>query len=425
MSLFNSGLEKRLGNKIWVSHVFVPTLWDAKKYESNSLFFNLFSSIDIVFIFKGVLSLVALIFAYDGIVGERERGTLRLVLAYPVRRGQLLLAKYISAMVCLFIPLLLCLFFAILLLIMAPSLSLSADEFLRLGGVVLASVAYLSVFYLIGLLISAAVRRTNTALILSIFVWGFLVLIYPNLILAEVVPQRDIQERRYTAFNHIQQVWDDVDRQRKQYLSNDDIKGEDPNFNLRFQVGVSSDPRTRVFRTTLLSYHLHRNHLLELSEKSKPLVPHVQKYYHFLENLIIRTATRVWHIRKQALEDIFVQPATTHQKFLKLFPSGQYDAATQALAGTNLEGIQDFFGAVRQYRETVIDYFYAKEAFESPQWFTADQGAVDWHTLPQFSYQSPKVWTYLKQAIPDIALLVTTSIILFGVSYLLFIKSDV
>ncbi len=46
--------------------------------------------------FKHVLSLLALIFAYDAIAGERERGTLRLVLTHPIRRWHFLLAKYIS-----------------------------------------------------------------------------------------------------------------------------------------------------------------------------------------------------------------------------------------------------------------------------------------------------------------------------------------
>ena len=30
LSLFNAGLDKRLGNKIRVSHAFVPSLWDAQ-----------------------------------------------------------------------------------------------------------------------------------------------------------------------------------------------------------------------------------------------------------------------------------------------------------------------------------------------------------------------------------------------------------
>ena len=45
LSIFNVGLDKRLGNEIWVSHSFVPTLWDAKMYEASSLLNLFFPSI--------------------------------------------------------------------------------------------------------------------------------------------------------------------------------------------------------------------------------------------------------------------------------------------------------------------------------------------------------------------------------------------
>ena len=87
LSLFNVGLDKRLGNKIRVSPWFVPSLWDAGMDSSDNSFLNIFSSIDIVFIFEVVLSLLALIFAYDALAGERERGHLapRFDVARPTR----------------------------------------------------------------------------------------------------------------------------------------------------------------------------------------------------------------------------------------------------------------------------------------------------------------------------------------------------
>ena len=133
LSLFNVGLDKRLGNQIQVSHNFVPTLWDAHMHGADNPFLNIFTSIDIVFVFEVVLSLIALIFAYDAIAGEREQGTLRLVLTHPVRRGYILLAKYISAMLCLLVPLLLSLLLSLILLTTSPSFSLSIHDFLCLG----------------------------------------------------------------------------------------------------------------------------------------------------------------------------------------------------------------------------------------------------------------------------------------------------
>ena len=103
-----------------------------------------------------------------------------------------------------------------------------------------------------------------------------------------------------------------------------------------------------------------------------------KNYYGFLGPRIVNTADRVWLIRKQALEEIFVRPAFVDRILLKLSPVGVYDAATQACAGTDLKGIQDFFDTVRQYRQEVVAYLYDKKAFGSRQWFAGDKGKVDW-----------------------------------------------
>ena len=63
----------------------MPTLWDAQMHGTDNPFIAFFSSIDIVFVFEVILSLMGLIFAYDAIAGERERGTLRLVLRTTCR----------------------------------------------------------------------------------------------------------------------------------------------------------------------------------------------------------------------------------------------------------------------------------------------------------------------------------------------------
>ena len=130
----------------------MPTIWDSEKNGADNPFLNLFTSIDIVLVFQGVLSLLALIFAYDALAGERERGTLRLVLTHPIQRGYILCAKYISAMLCLLVPLLISLLLSIILLTTSTMVALNTDDFLRIGGIVLTSLLYVSLFYLIGLM---------------------------------------------------------------------------------------------------------------------------------------------------------------------------------------------------------------------------------------------------------------------------------
>ena len=422
LSIFNAGLDKRLGNEIWVYYGHVPTLWDATKHSSQNPFMNILSSIDIVFIFEGVLSLLALIFAYDTLAGEYERGTLRLVLTHSVSRGHILLAKYISAMVCLLVPMLMSLILAMMLLTTSSSFSLSMHDFLRIGGIVVASIAYLSVFYLIGLLISAMTRRTSTALMLSMFVWGFLVLVYPNMIVAVIQPSNPPEERRASVHNQIKQIWEEFERERKQFLATDANLGDDPYANMRWKGGYNFEYFGE--KASVLQYYYHAGiEIPGFHEESK--APHVQNYHHFLVPRIISTAERAWNVRKPVLEEIFILPATIDKAWLRLSPTGIYDIATQALAGTDLNGMQDFFIAVQQYRQSVIDYYYDKKAFASRQWFSADKEAVDWSTLPQFSFQRSDISINIKRALPDLFLLLMINVVLFIGIFLVFVRKEV
>ena len=426
LSIFNVGLDKRLGNEIRVSYWRVPSLWDAEMNSSNNSFLNIFSSIDIVFIFEVVLSLLALIFAYDALAGEYEGGTLRLVLTHSVQRGYILFAKYISAMLCLLVPLLMSLLLAVILLITAPSISLNTDDFLRIGGIIFTSVVYLSVFYFIGLLISVITRRTSTALMLSIFIWGILVLVYPNVVLATITPQDISAERGRSALGQIKQIWEDFDRERKRFLATDAIPGEDPKFDLDSPNGWGAGDGFSEDRSTLSYYDWTVLYYKgELAEESLPRVPHAQNYYGFLGPRIIDTADQTWLIRKQALEDIFVKPALIDRILLKLSPVGIYDVVTQAWAGTDLKGLQDFFDAARRYQWTVIAYLYDRKAFGSRLWFAPDEAVVDWNTLPQFSFHRSSIETNIKRALPDLLLLLITNIVLFIITLLIFIRSEV
>ena len=425
LSLFNVGLDKRLGNKIQVSHWFVPSLWDAEMDSSDNSFLNIFSSIDIVFIFEVVLSLLALIFAYDALTGERESGTLRLVLTHPIRRGHILLAKYISAMLCLLVPLLMSLLLTVILLTTSPSISLNTDDFLCIGGIVLSSLVYLSVFYLIGLLISAVTRRSSTALMLSMFVWGFLVLVYPNMILATIVPQETSGARGASALNEMKQLYEEFDRERKNFLANDPVQGDDPMFNMDGPSAWGGGDGFTENQLTLLYYYWSVTFYSDFYDKHLHKVPYAQNYYGFLEPHIIDTADQTWLIRKQALEDIFVRPAFVDRILLRLSPVGIYDVATQAWAGTDLKGIQDFFDAARQYRQAVIAYLYDKKAFRSRQWFAGDKAKVDWDGLPQFSFQRSDIGINAKRALPDLFLLLTINLVLFTIIFLIFVKSEV
>ena len=424
LSLFNQGLDKRLGNSVHVNHAFVPTLWDAGLHGMDNPFLNLLSSIDLVVVFQVVLSLLALLFAYDAVAGEHEKGTLRLIMTTSASRGKILLAKYIGAMATLVVPLTISLILTQILISGSGSIVLSGDDWIRIGGFYLTSILYLSVFYLMGLLISATTRRTATALMSCMFAWVFLVLIYPNLVLFAVNPKINPEEKGRSVFQELAQIWEQFDKERLHFLKNDSLEGEDPNLNV---VGRGSwfSPSFRSNPMTLEYFQEQYMSINELSEESEVAVPNAKAFFQHIEPLRIKAAERTWIVRQQALSRIFMRPVQRDRLLIRVSPASAYDLATEAWLGTNLYGLEHFFAAARQYRQTLIQYFYDKKAFGSRQWFASDAAAVDWSDLPRFSYQRSNAWVSARQALPDLMLLLLINAILFMGSYLIFVKQEI
>jgi len=124
-----------------------------------------------------LLPLIALLIAHDAIVGEAERGTLPLLLTYPVRRWQIILGKFLGHV--------LILLFATIIGYSAAAVALALTGADLLQQSVLAfvimvgsSVLLGAVFIAVGYLISALAHDRGTAAGAAIGVWLLLVLIY-------------------------------------------------------------------------------------------------------------------------------------------------------------------------------------------------------------------------------------------------------
>ena len=98
-----TGIQDAVGRNASVNIAYDPQLVDSK-YDANPVF-AIFGQLDLTLIVKIVLSLFAILFTYDAIVGEKERGTLKLALANRVPRDQIILGKAIGSFVSLLVPL--------------------------------------------------------------------------------------------------------------------------------------------------------------------------------------------------------------------------------------------------------------------------------------------------------------------------------
>lgn len=133
-----------------------------------------------------LIPLIALLISHDAIVGEMERGTMLLLLSYPVSRVQVILGKYLGHFAILSMSTVVGYGSAALALHVTGGAGETASwmNFLRM---VLSSILLGMVFVAIGYLISTLVKERSTAGGISIGVWLFFVLIYDMALLGGLV----------------------------------------------------------------------------------------------------------------------------------------------------------------------------------------------------------------------------------------------
>ena len=91
------------------------------------------TKIDWAFVIGYVLSLIALLFTFDAVSGEREHGTLRLMLANSIPRHTVLIGKFLGAFISVNIPLVIAVLMNLLLISTSSAVHLGTEEWGRLG----------------------------------------------------------------------------------------------------------------------------------------------------------------------------------------------------------------------------------------------------------------------------------------------------
>jgi ABC-type transport system involved in multi-copper enzyme maturation permease subunit len=179
----------RLANVIRPSQPPVPflTLVRGLSDDTSMNSFNndplpvLFPMIDLTFILAILLSLAALIFSYDAISGEKEDGTLKLMLANRLSRSKIVLAKLGGSLITLLIPFLASLSIGLGLILLNPRIAWKGSDWGALGLILIAAVLYLGFFLGLGILVSSRHASSSSSILTSLFVWVLLVLVVPNI----------------------------------------------------------------------------------------------------------------------------------------------------------------------------------------------------------------------------------------------------
>lgn len=133
-----------------------------------------------------IVPLIALLISHDAVVGEIERGTMTLLLSYPVRRRQVLLGKFLGHLAILAFAT--CVGYglaAIALLVTVKAAG--AGSWVAFMTMTASSVLLGAVFVTIGYLVSALVADRATAGGVAIGVWLVFVVLYDMALLGLLV----------------------------------------------------------------------------------------------------------------------------------------------------------------------------------------------------------------------------------------------
>ena len=136
--------------------------------------------VDWVFVIGTILSLITLLFTFDSISGERERGTLRLMLANPMPRHAVLIGKFLGALMSIFIPFTLAVLINLFAISTSNEVHLGTEMWWRLGIIFLVAVLYTGLFIALGLLVSARVQQSAVSLVILLLTWVTFVVFTPN-----------------------------------------------------------------------------------------------------------------------------------------------------------------------------------------------------------------------------------------------------
>ena len=154
--------------------LYIPATLNSKNIRPDTI------KVDWIFVIGYVLSLIAILFTFDSISGERRQGTLRLTLANPIPRHTVLIGKFLGALISIVVPFTLAVLINLLIVSTSGNVQLSTDAWGRLGIIFLIALLYLCLFLALGLLVSSRVQQNAASLVILLLIWVTFVVFMPS-----------------------------------------------------------------------------------------------------------------------------------------------------------------------------------------------------------------------------------------------------
>jgi ABC-type transport system involved in multi-copper enzyme maturation permease subunit len=401
LKVFVRGTDEGNGISVRLNATQPPQLQTADERDPLT---QLFQSMDLVNFVGIIMSLLAIVFGYDAICGEKERGTLRLMLSYSIPRDRLLLAKWIGGYVSLVIPFLLAMLAGAAIVMVQSEFTLTDVQWAKLAAVMGLALLFIAAMQWMAIWVSCLTGKQATSVLVLATIWLVLVMAIPNLspyMARALRPTRNPLEIEISRGEVRRDIWNrEVTEKMKAYDEANDFGEkwwEKVNWN-------DWQDRERVERRRVQELKYEQVACLARQDACARLDETFQR------ELDSQVALSRWINR--------ISPFSCFAMF------------ASEITDTGVVGKQRFLDQIKTYQRDLSIY-----AFD--EWIAWNQYRIDhkgegkpWQEIrkkpvPLFVYTPPAGTDYLREVVLDAGLIAGMAVLFFMLSYMAFIRYDV
>ena len=375
LSLLARGLELSLPTSVTGSH----WAWMGSGDErlGTNLLYEVFQTPDFVFVVMVVTSLLTLLFVFDSVCGEKQQGTLKLLLANSVPRDTVLLGKWVGGYISVVLPFFVAAFAGLVYIYFTGAVVLGDDDLTNLIMIFVAALIYISVFFTLGIMVSACTHHPSTSLLVCLLIWIGWILVIPNLapVVARIIAP---------------------------VPSLNSVKAE--------EHAIERETHLAIQRQTETMWESGA-----LAEEAEARI------------------TAEGEQRKRRLQQVYQDEVNTQtrlsQNLARISPSASFLLAATRLAGTGPELARSFEAAQQRFQESAVEYGQSLQTrdvewtrqgptVKDPEWFDRD-------AIPHFEMHIEPSSDRIDGASFDLLLMVVYNAVFFMLAYAAFLRYDV
>jgi len=298
-----------------------------------------------------------------------------------------ILGKYTAAMLTLMIPLFIGLLLNLIIVAVSGLSPLSGGQWVNIFVFVGISILYLSVFILLGILVSIRSAKSSSSIVVLLFIWVTVTMIIPSA--GRIVAEKFVEASTSSEVERqIKEAQDEIWENSARYGKNAGNWGRNLDADW-----INPPARARLY------------------------------------NAIADSENR---IREEHLNKMVAQ-VSLGRNVTRISPTVIYQCASEAIIGTGIARFQSLHDQLKRYKEILRDFVVAADSKDPDSYHLLTRGhqillsqkPVDYNSIPKFEETDARLSSALGDAIWNIGALALLNVLLFMSIYISFLRSDV